>query len=82
VLGLLHLIFATPLFIHIVLTAFFFMGGAPRRYSANGDIDKAFDTTFADSIYVIVILFFLGQLLFFTNIFLSIIKALKQRTRN
>ncbi len=81
VLGLLHLIFATPLFIHIILTTFFFTGGLPRRYSTNS-IDTVFDATFADSIYVIVILFIIGQLLFLTNIILSIIKAIKLQTHN
>jgi heme/copper-type cytochrome/quinol oxidase subunit 1 len=82
VLGLLHLLFVTPLFIHIILTTFFFMGGIPKRYSANANIDMAFDTSFEDSIYLIAILFFLGQLFFLANIILSIIKAVKLRTRD
>ena len=82
ILGLLHLICGTPLFIHIILTTLFFMGGSPSRYNANTDIDTVFETTFADSIYIIIILFALGQLLFFTNITLAIIHAIKQRTRS
>lgn len=82
ILGLLHLFLGTPLFIHIILTTFFFMGGAPGRYNANTDIDTAFDTTFVESIYIIITLFTLGQLLFLTNIILATINAIKHWTRS
>jgi heme/copper-type cytochrome/quinol oxidase subunit 1 len=82
VLGLLHLIFGTPLFLHFILTDFFFTDNSPRRYYANGDTGTAFDTVFADSIYVLVFLFILGQLLFLTNVIISIINSIKSGTRS
>jgi heme/copper-type cytochrome/quinol oxidase subunit 1 len=71
-LGLLHLILQTPIFFFIFISSFVLTDHASSSYYQN-----------ADTIYaVLIILFFLGQLFFLTNIVLSIVKAIKQRTRN
>lgn len=80
-LGLLHLILGAPPFIYFNLTMFFFMGGAARRYYANNDLDTICETLL-DSIYFISVLFVIAQLLFLTNIILSLVNVLKHGSRN
>lgn len=81
-LGLFHLLLTTPLFLQIIFNNYLFLNVAPRRYIANGDIDEPFGTVFPNSFYIILILFVLGQILFLTNVVISIIKTINLRTHN
>ena len=81
ILGLLHLILGTPLFLFPILSTLIFNDFTSKRYQTNGDIDTALVTSFADSIYIFAIFFILGQILFLTNIIYSIIKAYRHHKR-
>lgn len=80
VLGVLHLILGTPLFICFIPHAFHFLAlsGVSRRYYSNssGFTYDQFITVFA---IVSAILFVIGNILFLINIISSIVIAIKSR---
>lgn len=76
VLGILHLLLGTPLFIYTVLTALT-APQIPRRYYRFEDHAVGFDTFLNSTLYVIVAMFVLAQLLFIINIIFAIIKSIK-----
>ncbi len=81
-LGILHLLFGTPVFIYIIFISGFFTGGSVRRYYTNTIPEKLFDSNLPDSLYFTLTLFFIGQTAFLTNIIISIYRVSKSKVQN
>jgi len=80
-LGLIHLVFGTPLFVYILLSSFFMMGGSERRYYGNNDPSIFIKGSLPEDMSLVMILFLLAQLCFLINVILSVVKRIKQKNK-
>ncbi len=78
--GILHLIFGLPLFIYLIFMSYFHTAEPVRRYYTNTDSNRIFDSALPDLLYLIIVMFVIGQLMFLINIIISISAAIKHRT--